>query len=249
MNENHESPLSPEEELALAQERVAEAKRKLDALEQLRIQRLRQELADKAADEERRRFQQAEEQKLIEQRWLEKKRCEDEQCEAERRAKEAAQRELEHALAQAQEEQHQRQQHEKEIQRLADEAYLLEQEAKRREAELYANTPVVEAAADSVPATSGRDLLFARLTKQATRFDGCDGHAEEPSNGGAETMKTKTDSVTAFERECERLGLTTPQEMIQSKALRIWVENNFETRFVPEQLLTEYGLPTPEQFV
>jgi hypothetical protein len=62
-------------------------------------------------------------------------------------------------------------------------------------------------------------------------------------------MKTKTDSVTAFERECDRLDLTTSEQMIHSRELRAWVTGNFNTRYVPEQLLSAYGLPTPEEFV
>jgi hypothetical protein len=178
MNENHESPLSPAAELALAQQRLADAKRKIELLEEARLQKLRQELADRAADEERRRFQQAEEQRLIEQRWLEKKRCEDERREAERRGKEAARRELEQSLTRAEEEHRQRQQHEKEMERLANEAFLLEQEAQRREAELYARNTVVKAANESNE-ENGRKRLFCHLTKPARRFDGHDGHAEE----------------------------------------------------------------------
>jgi hypothetical protein len=178
MNENHESPLSPTAELALAQERLADAKRKIELLEEARLQKLRQELADRAADEERRRFQQSEEQRLIEQRWLEKKRCEDEQREAERRAREAAQRELEQSLTRAEEEQHRRQEHQKKVEQLSNEAHLLEQEARRREGELYARAAVVQAANESNE-ENGRDRLFCHLTKPATRFDGHDGHAEE----------------------------------------------------------------------
>jgi hypothetical protein len=60
-------------------------------------------------------------------------------------------------------------------------------------------------------------------------------------------MKTGEQSKKpAFEQEVERLGLTTPEQMKKSSALRTWVERNFEMKFVPEHLLTAYGLSTPE---
>ena len=198
---NSES-LSPAQELALAQQRLAEARRRFDLLEEARLQKLRQELADKAADEERRRFQQAEEQRLIEQRWLEKKRCEDEQREAERRAKEAAQRQREQALAEAEEAQRQRREHEREVERLANEAHLLELEAQRREAELQSSNPVK--AQNESNDESGRDRLFGRLTKSAKRFDGLEGHADEapikptspePNEGNNEKRRTTDNSI------------------------------------------------------
>jgi hypothetical protein len=61
--------------------------------------------------------------------------------------------------------------------------------------------------------------------------------------------KTVEQPTTAFEQECERLGLTTRDEIAQSRKLRAWVIGNFNTRYVPEHLLATYGLPTPEQFV
>jgi hypothetical protein len=62
-------------------------------------------------------------------------------------------------------------------------------------------------------------------------------------------MRSEEKQRTEFERECERLEITTRDEMAQSRELRAWVISNFNTRYVPEQLLSTYGLPTPEQFV
>jgi translation initiation factor IF-2 len=174
--------LTAEEELALAQQRVAEARRKIDLLEEARLQKLRQEIAKAAAEDERRRFEQAEEQKLVEQKWLEKRRAEQQGLERERRAKEAVQRELERSLAKAEDEQLKRKEHEQEVERLANEAFLLEQEARRREAELVTHTSAIHAASDPADATTGRELLFCRLAKPASRFDGHDGHAAETSS-------------------------------------------------------------------
>ena len=176
--ENSECSPSAEQELAFAQQRVAEAKRKIDLLEQARLEKLRQQIADAAAAEEQRRFREAEEKRLIEERWIERRRAEAEAAERERRDIDAARREREQSLARAEEEQQQRQKHEKEIERLASEALCLEQEARRREAELSSTTPAVQAV-EPMEATNGRELLFGRLARPARRFDGHDGHAEE----------------------------------------------------------------------
>jgi hypothetical protein len=62
-------------------------------------------------------------------------------------------------------------------------------------------------------------------------------------------MRSEEQQRPAFERECEQLGITTPEEMTHSRELKAWVASNFATRYVPEHLLSTYGLPTPEQFV
>jgi hypothetical protein len=194
----HEDEIAtPEQELALAQQRLAEARKRIDLLEEARLQKLRQDIADAAAADERRRFLEAEERRLIEQRWLEKRRTEDVAAERERRAKEAAKRELEQSLAREEEEQRQRNEHEREIERLANEAFAVEQEAKRREAELYASTPVNQEASESTEA-NGRERLFSHLAKPAIRFDGHDGH-EEHSDGhdGHEEHEEKTRTAPA----------------------------------------------------
>ena len=50
----------------------------------------------------------------------------------------------------------------------------------------------------------------------------------------------------AFEQVCQQLGVSSLEEMKLSVELKSWVTRNYLTKYVPEALITEFGLPMPE---
>lgn len=58
---------------------------------------------------------------------------------------------------------------------------------------------------------------------------------------GAAPATPKSDS-TEFQQEVKRLGIRNESQMLRSKPLKDWVEENRTVRYVPESLLSAYGL-------
>lgn len=65
-------------------------------------------------------------------------------------------------------------------------------------------------------------------------------------NWGRSTAGTYIGSIpaipTAFELEAKRLRLETFEERIKSPTLKMWVQRNCNTRFVPENVLKAMGI-------
>lgn len=129
-------------ELKLAQERLAEAKRKKALADEMKLAAARAAILQHQADEERALAEQREAQRIIEQNWIEKRKAEQEAKEAEQRKVAQEKLELEKLLATQEEAKRKREDHEKKIQQLEQEALMFEDAAKQAEVEaLHMSTP------------------------------------------------------------------------------------------------------------
>lgn len=155
-----EQEMLEQQELREAQERLSAAKRKLELAEQMRLKRA---LAEYRAAEEKRIFEQQRERERIEKLHAERKAKEDEERLRLQRSKEAEERRLEAELAACQEAEQQRAKREAELRKIQEQAFLLEQEARRIESEAMRSKPLPQ---DETQTQSGlgRTLLFSHLS-------------------------------------------------------------------------------------
>jgi len=137
--------LSPEEaELRAAHERLAEAKKRKALADEQKLLAARTAVLQRQAAEERALAEQRETQRIIEEKWLAKKKAEADAREAEQRKAAQEKLDLENVLAAQELAKQKREAHEKEILRLSDEAFALEQAARQAEGDaLRASAPTL----------------------------------------------------------------------------------------------------------
>jgi hypothetical protein len=64
--------------------------------------------------------------------------------------------------------------------------------------------------------------------------------------GKSVAIEAIPETTTRFERAAERLGLTTMSQMIGSKSLRNWCAQHRLWCFIPEDILTAFGIIVKE---
>ncbi len=159
--------LSPEEaELRAAQERLDQARKKKAEADEQKLIAARTALLQRQAAEEKVLAEQRETQRLIQEKWAtieaEKKAAR----EAEQRKAEQEKRELENLLAAQELAKQKREAHEKELLRISEEAFRLEQEAKQAEADALRVATPAEEPAPSTLATTPLGFLFGSGSQQ-----------------------------------------------------------------------------------
>ncbi len=192
---NSETPLSPEQELAAAQQKLEEARQKVAQLDALRLQKAQVELAQKLADEAERLVEQKKEIERMNAKAAARKAEKAAAEEAERRAEWSAKRELEARLAKEEEAARVKREHEVKLAKIDADRHTAEVEAARLSAELARSTPApiieqdqrqvgnfIESTVDD--STQGRMRLFQRLDSGDTRrTDGLESMPDEQSQG------------------------------------------------------------------
>lgn len=156
-------------EIEQAQAALAAAKARKEAALKENIARVQAALAEQQAEEERRKVDREVLREEAERKYAERRRREREEQERQQAEERKRQREIEQAHNRAMAEKEEFDRKQREIARIADQAFLVEQEARALEAEKYRVHPVEsEPEARIVPEvtvdsdTDGRKRLFAR---------------------------------------------------------------------------------------
>jgi hypothetical protein len=133
-----------EAELIAAQARLDQARKKKAEADEQKLMAARTALLQRQAAEEKALAEQRETQRLIEEKWTAKKKVEADTREAEQRKAAQEKLDLDNQLAAQELAKQKREAHEREILRLSDEAFALEQAARQAEADaLRASAPTL----------------------------------------------------------------------------------------------------------
>lgn len=141
MKGHYQNETPEEKEIREAKERLSEALKKKAIAEDQKLIAARNALLQRQIEDEQRLADQREFARLAELQGLAKKREREEKEEAERRKAEQEKVELENRLAQEELKKFERDKHEKELLRLSEEAFRIEQEALQAEAKLCVPVP------------------------------------------------------------------------------------------------------------
>jgi hypothetical protein len=195
--ENEAQKTQEQAELEAAQKRLAEAKQAVALREKMLLDKAAADLAAHRAEAERKLAEEKRERERIEAMHAKRKAERQAAEEAERQAKLAEERRLEAEFAAREQDARDKAKKETEVKKVQDAAFALEQEAKRLEAELRRNRPLItedptytapisEVGVDTD--TGGRERLFARTLQSQSQREAENKTPEAPKETPSEYL-------------------------------------------------------------